>query len=184
MIRWLHTCVYCGVITISQVNICPHTYYKCFSLWWRLLRFTLLVAFKLATQCINYGHHAVSLHLQDWQLGRFGPLCQLGHTQPSPLGTASLLSVSMSLVTVLRLSVLGASELRWYLPFSVWPTSFIPHLTYPHCHKWSDHIHFLWVNNILLYMYLPYFWIHSTIDGNLGYFHNHIITILLLIMLQ
>lgn len=37
-------------------------------------------------------------------------------------------SVSVGLATVLCLSVLGASELRRYLPFSVWPTSLIPQL--------------------------------------------------------
>ena len=47
--------------------------------------------------------------------------------------------------------------------------------TYPRCHKWSDHIHFLLVSSVLLYMYLPHPWVHSTIDGNLGQCHNTLI---------
>lgn len=57
-------------------------------------------------------------------------------------------SVSVGLATVLCLSVLGASELRRLFTF-LCLTYFTYPSTYPRCHKWSDHIHFLWVNTIL-----------------------------------
>ena len=48
----------------SLVNICHHTVTKFCFLWWKLLRYTLLVIFKYTVQYVNYSYQAV--HYMLW----------------------------------------------------------------------------------------------------------------------
>ena len=64
------------------------------------------------------------------------------------------------------------SDIMWYLFFSVWLTSLSMIISRSVCVVANGIISFfLWLSNIPLYQINNIFFIHSSVDGHLGFFH-------------
>ena len=167
------------IITISLFNIYHYSYLQIFFLWWELLRYTFLAAFKYTT-IITIRLYIISPGLIYFIIRSFYFLTiSTDFTQhlPSHLWQPPICSLYLwvQFCFFIFFQIPHMNDIIWHLSFSVWLISLsimisrsicvVTNAGSPPFNGW------IIVQCLFIHIYSTFFLIHSSIDGHLGHFH-------------